>query len=193
MNHMETILAVVTGIGLSAACGFRIFVPLLILSVATKYGYLSLAPGFEWIGGNYAMIAFASATVLEVIAYYIPWLDNVMDAIASPVSILAGTITTASVITDMPPSLKWILAIIAGGGIAGLLQGATTALRAKSSLFSGGLGNPIISTIELAGAVIVALLAIVIPIVGFILVAGLAIYALAKAGRNFFRKMNTGN
>jgi len=73
-DHMEMILAVITGIGLSAACGFRIFVPLLVLSVATKYGYLGLAPGFEWIGGSYAIIAFASATVLEVIAYYIPWL-----------------------------------------------------------------------------------------------------------------------
>ena len=192
MNHMETILAVITGIGLSAACGFRIFVPLLALSIANKYGYLALAPGFEWIGGNYAFIAFASATALEIIAYYIPWLDNAMDAIASPVSIIAGTIATASVITDMPPSLKWMVAIIAGGGIAGLLQGATTALRAKSSLFSGGLGNPIISTLELAGAAIIALLAIILPIVGFIFVAGFAIYALAKAGRSFFRKMNVG-
>jgi hypothetical protein len=85
-----------------------------------------------------------------------------------------------------------MLAIIAGGGIAGLLQGATTALRAKSSLFSGGLGNPIISTLELAGAAIIAILAIILPIVGFILVAGFAIYALAKAGRSFFRKMNVG-
>ncbi len=115
MNEMETILAVITGIGLSAACGFRIFVPLLALSLATKYGLITLASGFEWMGGYYAMIAFASATVLEVIAYYVPWLDNMMDAIASPVSILAGTVVTASVITDMPPSLKWMVAIIAGG------------------------------------------------------------------------------
>jgi hypothetical protein len=189
---METIFAVITGIGLSAACGFRIFVPLLALTIATQYGYINLAPDFEWIGGNYALIAFASATILEIIAYYVPWLDNVMDAIASPVSILAGTIATASVITDMPPSLKWMLAIIAGGGIAGLLQGATTAIRAKSSLFSGGLGNPIIATLELAGAAIVAFLAIILPIVGFILVAGFALYALAKAGRSFFGKMRAG-
>jgi hypothetical protein len=192
MNHLETILAVITGIGLSAACGFRIFVPLLALSIANKYGYLALAPGFEWIGGNYAMIAFVSATILEIIAYYVPWLDNIMDTIASPVSILAGTIATASVITDMPPSLKWMVAIIAGGGIAGLLQGATTALRAKSSLFTGGTGNAAVSTLELVGAVITAVLAIILPIVGFILVAGFAIYALAKAGRSFFRKMNVG-
>ena len=128
---METILAVITGIGLSAACGFRIFVPLLFLNLASMYGYIHLTSGFEWIGGYYATITFALATVLEIIAYYVPWLDNVMDAIASPVSVIAGTIVTASVITDMPPSLKWMVAIIAGGGIAGLLQGSTAVLRAN--------------------------------------------------------------
>jgi hypothetical protein len=192
MNEMETILAVITGIGLSAACGFRIFVPLLALSLATKYGLITLASGFEWMGGYYAMIAFASATVLEVIAYYIPWLDNMMDAIASPVSILAGTVATASVITDMPPSLKWMVAIIAGGGAAGLLQGATTALRAKSSLFTGGIGNPAVSTLELVGSALTAILAIILPIIGIILVVAFIIFVLIKAGRSFFKKMKAG-
>jgi hypothetical protein len=193
MEHMETILAVITGIGLSAACGFRIFVPLLFLNLASMYGYINLTPGFEWIGGYYAAIAFAIATVLEIIAYYVPWLDNVMDTITSPVSIIAGAILTASVITDMPLSLKWIVAIIGGGGIAGLLQGSTTALRAKSSLFTGGMGNVAIATLEFAGSVITSLLAILLPIIGFMLVFILVIYLLLKAGRNFFRKMKTGS
>jgi hypothetical protein len=187
--EMETLLAVITGIGLSAACGFRIFVPLLVLNLASTYGYINLAPGFEWIGGNYATIAFASATILEIIAYYIPWLDNVMDAIASPVSIIAGTIATASVIIDMPPSVKWIVAIIAGGGIAGIIQGTTAALRAKSSLFTGGLGNPLIATAEFAGSAFIALLAIIIPIICFALVVTFAICALYKVGRNFSTKI----
>lgn len=186
---METLIAVITGIGLSAACGFRVFVPLLILNLASIYGYLNLAPGFEWIGGYYATIAFASATIIEVIAYYVPWLDNIMDAIASPVSIIAGTIATASVITDVPPSVRWLLAIIAGGSVAGILQGATTVLRAKSSLFTGGLGNSFIATAELAVSVFISLLAIIIPIICFILIAALAICALYKVGRTFLIKM----
>jgi len=190
---METILAVITGIGLSAACGFRIFVPLLFLNLASMYGYINLTPGFEWIGGYYAAIAFAIATVLEIIAYYVPWLDNVMDAIASPASIIAGAILTASVITDMPPSLKWIVAIIAGGGMAGLLQGSTAALRAKSSLLTGGIGNAAIATLELAGSVIASLLAILLPIICFMLVFTLVVYLLLKAGRNFLGKIKTGS
>jgi hypothetical protein len=189
MSHMETILAVITGIGLSAACGFRVFVPLFALNLASMYGYIHLAQGFEWIGGYYATIAFALATILEIIAYYVPWLDNIMDAIASPVSIIAGTIATASVITDMPASVKWMVAIIAGGGIAGLLQGSTTALRAKSSLFSGGLGNPLVATLELIGSAVIAFLAIILPIIGFILVTAFAVYVLIKAGRSFWMKM----
>ena len=187
--EMETILAVIPGIGLSAACGFRVFVPLLALNLASMYGYLNLAPGFDWLGGNYATIAFASATILEIIAYYIPWLDNIMDSIASPVSIVAGTIATASVIIDMPPSVKWIVAIIAGGGIAGIIQGSTMALRAKSSIFTGGLGNPLFATAELAVAAIIALMAIIIPIICFILVVAFAIFALTKASRTFLTKM----
>lgn len=190
---METILAVITGIGLSAACGFRIFVPLLILNLASVYGCINLTPGFEWIGGHYATITFALATVLEIIAYYVPWLDNLMDTVASPVSIIAGTIVAASVITDMPSSLKWLVAIIAGGGIAGLLQGSTALLRGKSSLFTGGIGNATVSTLELVGSVITSLLAIILPIIGFILVAILAICLLLRTGRIFFRKMNAGH
>jgi hypothetical protein len=187
--EMETILAVITGIGLSAACGFRVFVPLLALNLAAVYGYLTLASGFEWIGGYYATLSFASATILEIIAYYVPWLDHVMDTIASPVSIIAGTIATASLITDLPPSVKWIVAIIAGGGIAGVIQGASMALRAKSSLFTGGLGNPLIATAELAGSAFIAVLAILIPIICFLLVAAFVICAFYKVGRTFSKKM----
>jgi hypothetical protein len=185
---METALAVITGVGLSAACGFRIFVPLLVLNLAAMYGYIHLAPGFEWIGGHYATMAFATATLLEVVAYYVPWLDNMMDAIASPVSVVAGTIATASVITDMPPSLKWMVAIIAGGGIAGLLQGSTAALRAKSSLLTGGAGNVGISTLELAGSTVTAVLAVLLPVIGLILVAAFVIFVIARAGRKLLRK-----
>jgi len=185
---METILAVTTGIGLSAACGFRVFVPLLALNLAAMYGYLNLAPGFDWIGGYFAAIAFALATILEIMAYYIPWLDNIMDAIASPVSIIAGTIATASVITDLPPFVKWTLAIMAGGGIAGIIQGATTTLRAKSAFFTGGPGNTHIATAELIAAAIVTLLAIVIPLICFTLVAAFAVFALYRTSCTFLTK-----
>jgi len=185
---METILAIITGIGLSAACGLRMFVPLLALNLADRYGYLHLAAGFDWIGGYYATVALVSATILEILAYFIPWLDNIMDAIASPASIIAGAITTAAVITDLPPSVKWILAIMAGGGVAGVIQGSTMAIRAKSSLFTGGMANPLIAAAELAGATIISISAIAIPVICFVLVAAIVVFALYKAGRSCLMK-----
>src|SRR2546422_4079009 len=109
---METLLSICLGIGLSAACGFRVFVPLLVMSIAALSGHLTLAHGFEWIGTYSALIAFAVATCLEIGGYYIPWLDNLLDTIASPAAIIAGTLITASLITGVSPFLKWTLAII---------------------------------------------------------------------------------
>src|SRR6266571_8977967 len=122
---METLLSICVGIGLSAACGFRVFVPLLVMSIAALSGHLTLAHGFEWIGTYPAVVAFAVATCLEIAGYYIPWVDHLLDTVATPVAIIAGTLVSASMVTDLSPFLKWTLAIIAGGGAAGMVQATT--------------------------------------------------------------------
>jgi hypothetical protein len=185
---METLLGIAIGIGLSAACGFRVFVPLLVMNLAVLTGHLHLSPGFEWIGSYYATAAFVTATLVEVLAYYVPWLDHVLDLIASPAAIIAGMVVTASVVMDISPFLKWTLAIIAGGGTAAMVQGATVALRTKSSALTAGTGNVFVSSAELAGSVITALLAVIVPIVCLILIALLCIFVIWKAGRLFFGK-----
>src|SRR5580765_8928620 len=129
---METLFSICVGVGLSAACGFRVFVPLLVMSVASHTGHLPLAHGFEWIGAYPALIAFSVATLVEILAYYIPWVDHALDSIASPAAILAGTLATASLTPEMSPFWKWSLAVIAGGGAAGVVQGATVVTRGAS-------------------------------------------------------------
>src|SRR5579864_4751189 len=151
---METFLSICVGIGLSAASGFRVFVPLLVMSIASLSGHLTLAHGFEWIGTYPAMTAFAVATCLEIAGYYVPWLDHLLDTMATPAAIVAGTIVTASAVADMSPFLKWTLAVIAGGGAAGLVQSATVVTRGASAVTTGGLANPVVSTFELGGAVL---------------------------------------
>jgi hypothetical protein len=182
----ETLLAIAVGIGLSAACGFRVFVPLLVMNLAALTGHLHLSPGFEWIGSYYATVTFGTATIIEVLAYYIPWLDHILDLIASPAAIIAGTIATASMAMDISPFLKWTLAIIAGGGAAAIVQGVTVTLRTKSSALTAGMGNVLVSSIELAGSMITSLLAIIVPILCLILIAILCILVIWKAGRLFF-------
>lgn len=172
---MENLLGLCVGIGLSAACGFRVFVPLFAMSIAAYSGHLELSQGFSWIGTEASLIAFGVATVLEVTAYYVPWLDNLLDTITTPAAVVAGTIVTASMVADMSPFLKWTLAVIAGGGAAGLVQGATVATRALSTGGTGGLANPILSTAELGGSIFGSAVAIMAPVLGVVLLLGLAL------------------
>ncbi len=172
---METVLAICLGIGLSAACGFRIFVPLLIMSIASLSGHLHLATGFDWIGTYPALVAFSVATALEITGYYVPWVDHLLDTIATPAAIVAGTVATAAIVSDMSPLLKWSLAIIAGGGAAGLVQGTTVLARGVSTATTAGIGNPMIATAELGGSVLISILAIVAPVLVVLVLAAVAV------------------
>jgi hypothetical protein len=185
---METVMGLVIGVGLSAACGFRVFVPLLGMSIASLAGHLTLSSGFEWIGSWPALLAFGTATILEIITFYVPWLDNVMDAAALPAATVAGTIVTASQVGDMSPFLKWTLAAVAGGSVSLTIQGGTTAIRALSTGTTGGFGNFIVSTLELVAAVIVTILAIVVPVLCFVLVIWICYKMIRKIGQFLFRK-----
>jgi len=189
---MEILLSLCIGIGLSAACGFRVFVPLLIVSIASLSGHLSLVSGFQWMGTYPALIAFALATALEIAAYYIPWVDNLLDTVATPAAVIAGTIITASLVTDMSPFLKWSLAVIAGGGAAGLVQSATAVTRGASSVGSGGLANPILATIELGGSILTSIMAIAVPVLTILLVAVILFFATRKVIPRFSRRAAAG-
>ena len=175
---METVLAVRVGLGLSATCGFRVFVPLLGIGIAAHSGYLTLASNFSWIGTWPAIIAFGLATGLEVAGYYLPWFDNLLDTIATPSAVLAGIIATASMVTDVSPFIQWSLAVIGGGGVAGVVQGGSVVVRGLSSTTTGGIGNPIVSTTELVGSILGTILAIVLPILAILalLLFGVVVY-----------------
>jgi hypothetical protein len=166
---METALSILIGVGLSAASGFRVFVPFLFMSIAGLTGNLELSSGFDWMATLPAMLAFATATVIEIAAYYIPWLDNLLDTIATPTAVVAGTIATASIVTDVSPLFKWTLAVIAGGGAAGAVQAGTVALRATSTATTGGIANPLVATGEWLGSVVMTILALVVPVLAVML------------------------
>ena len=162
---METLTSILLGIGLSAATGFRIFVPFLVTSIAALTGYLPLSPAFEWIGTYPALIAFGAATIIEIVAYYIPWLDNLLDSIATPAAFIAGAILMFAVLSGLPPLVKWALAIIAGSGAAGIVQTGTTITGAASTTTTGGIANPVVSTVEAGSSFGLSVPAILIPVI----------------------------
>ncbi len=151
-------MSILIGIALSATCGFRVFVPLLAVNIGTRANdadgqpLIELAAGFDWLSSDIAMMVFLVAAIFEIGGYYIPWIDNLLDSVASPAAIVAGTLITASFITGMDPWLQWLLGLIAGGGVAAAVQATTVVTRASSSVTTGGLGNPIVSSVETCGA-----------------------------------------
>lgn len=184
---MDTVLGVLAGLGLAAACGFRVFVPLLVASLAVQAGALSPSPEFAWLGSPAATVAFGLATGLEVVAYYVPWLDHALDTLASPAAVVAGSVMVASMAVDVDPFLRWTLAIIAGGGLAATVQTGTVAARGTSFSLSGGLTNPAVSTAEFGGAVVTSALAVVAPwlaILGLVALGLLATAAFLRRRRN---------
>lgn len=183
MSHADLLLSIALGIGLAAAVGFRVFLPLLVVSVASYSGHLNLSSDLGWLGTLPAIATFAVAAVVEIIAYYLPGVDNALDIVASPIALLAGTVVTAAVLGDLPPLVKWTTAIIAGGGGAGLTQGATALLRAKSTAFTGGLGNSVVASGELAGSALLSILAVFLPLLALCLVVLFCWFAVRFARR----------
>jgi|JI10StandDraft_1071094.scaffolds.fasta_scaffold61197_3 hypothetical protein len=160
---ISLLLPVALGIGLAAATGFRVFLPLLLMGFAVRGGYMPVSDGFAWVATPPALIMLAIAAVTEVVAYYVPVLDNLLDGLAGPTAVGAGIAVSAAVMGDVPPMLKWTLAIIAGGGAAAATQGATTLLRGTSTVLTMGLGNHAVATGEIIGAIVMTLLAIALP------------------------------
>jgi hypothetical protein len=170
---MELATNLALGIGLSAACGFRVFAPLLVLSIAGVTGQFTPAPELAWLASPAALILLGTATVVEIVAYYVPGADNLLDTIASPAALVAGVLASASVLGDFPPYLQWVLAAVAGGGAAGLVQAGTVLLRGTSSVTTGGAGNFIVATIENVLSLVTAILALIMPLI--VLAVGLAL------------------
>jgi hypothetical protein len=174
-------ISLLLGIALSAACGFRVFVPFLVVSAIGVLGGWDLPEGLGWLDTSQALILFAVASAVEIGAYYIPWLDNFLDTVAMPLAAAAGAFATAAVVPpEMSPLLQWTVAVIAGGGSAGIIKGLTSFSRLGSTATTGGIANPILATLELVAAIALAVLAITLPIAGGIFVVGLFGYGLFR-------------
>jgi hypothetical protein len=169
ISNPDLALSVALGVALAATTGFRLFLPLLIASVAAYTGHLPLDQNFAWLGTPVALTMLGVAALIEIAAYYLPGIDNLLDTLAVPAAVVAGTVLSAAVITDLPPLVKWTAAVVAGGGAAGLTKGVTAMVRAKSTLFTGGVGNHLVATTELGGALLLPLLALAAPFVAFAL------------------------
>lgn len=184
----DLLFSVALGIGLAAATGFRVFIPLLVAGLAARAGWLPLIESFAWLQSTPALVALGTAAVLETLAFYIPGLDHLLDMLAGPLAVVAGVVASVSVMVDVPPEIRWPIAVIAGGGIAALTKGTTAIIRAKTAALTGGLGNPVVSTAETAGAATVSILAIIAPLLCLLGAIAIVVWAVRRSSRSRFSR-----
>ena len=170
MDVVQILLSLSLGLGLAAACGFRVFIPPLMMGVGSRLDLYKLEGSFVWVDDTWAIAIFAVATLLEIGGYFIPWIDNLLDAVATPAAIIGGIfVTSASLEGELYPSAQWTLSVIAGGSVSGIIQLGTVATRAISTGTTGGLANPIISLLEAVASILCILISLflvaIIPIV----------------------------
>jgi hypothetical protein len=182
MDAGGTAMSLCLGVGLAAACGFRVFLPPLLVALALAFELIPAGTMPAWLGTWPAITALAAASALELGAYYVPWIDNALDAVASPVAVVAGMLMTAGATADLDPAVQWTAAVIAGGGAAGLTQTATVLTRGLSTLSTGGLSNFLVSTLEWIGAVLVTAMTLLIAPAA-LLVLALAVLWLVRTRR----------
>lgn len=183
----ESIFSILIGIGLAASVGFRVFVPLFALSLASHFQIIPLNESWEWVGSATAMLILGIATLVEIVAYLIPWLDNLLDSIAIALAAVAGTAVMVSTVADLSPAITWAMAIIAGGGTAAAIKTSTGTTRLASSVSTAGVANPIVSTVETGTSVLMSALSIFFPILAIIVLA-LILWMFFKVFKLFRRK-----
>lgn len=183
IDYWQTGLALCVGVSLAAACGFRVFVPMLVMALGVRLGGLEIDENLAWLGSDTAIACLGAATLAEVLAYYIPVVDNLLDTIAGPAALVAGAVVTGGMLGDLPDWLQWGTGIVAGAGAAGTVQLGTTALRAAGTATTAGVGNPVISTMENIFATIGSVLAVLLPllaVVGSVLIIFVVLFSLRK-------------
>lgn len=171
----ETIISIFLGLGLAASTGFRVFLPLFALSLASHYGHIPLNDDFIWVGSTAAVITLGLATLFEIFAYFIPWFDHLLDSLAIPLAAIAGTAVVVATVADLDPVVTWSLAIIAGGGTATAIKGANAAGRLTSTAATGGVANPAVAALETGTAATVTVASIFMPVIGIILVIAILV------------------
>lgn len=188
MNTLpESVLPIGVGLCLSAACGFRTFLPLLAVGIASRFGVFSLHEQYGWIGSTGGLLLLLTATVTEIVAYFVPFVDNASDVIATPLAIGAGTLMMLASFGDNSGVIPWALAIILGGGTSGIVQAATVKLRALSTGTTAGAGNAIVAGGELVGASTFSLVALFLPVIALVvslIFLAIAVRVLMRLGRS---------
>lgn len=148
MAYAHLVSQIALGISLSACAGLRAFLPLLVMGIFQRLGYIQVNPAFQWIGSTPSLVIFGTATFAEILGDKLPVVDNALDTMETFVKPVVGTILFATAIVKMSPMLAVVLGLIAGGSISEVIHFKKAAIRGGSTTLTAGVANPVLSFIE---------------------------------------------
>ena len=197
MGAETTILAALMGISLASASGFRVFLPPFILSLAVRtdtfVNFDLSGTEFAAFDSNAAVLILGIACLAEFGAYYVPWLDNLLDTIATPAAVVSGIGMTSMTLVGSDPIIQWSFAIIAGGGSAGIIQVTTVAIRGLSSTLTLGFGNSFVASGENIASIVLTFAALIAPLIAAIFAVFLVVLLVRQSLKVTVDKSNQGN
>ncbi|MBP6015698.1 MAG: DUF4126 domain-containing protein [Candidatus Promineofilum sp.] len=189
---IEAISGLSAAFGLSGSAGLNAYIPLLLVALAARFPMgdplVKLQAPYDLMGSWWAIGLLAVLLVVEIVADKIPAVDTVNDGIQTFVRPAAGAILFAgstNVISDIHP----VLALGAGLLVAGGVHATKTVARPVVTVTTAGVGNPIVSTLEDIVALVVSLLALVLPIIAAVLLLGFLIFIVIMVRRWRRRRM----
>lgn len=180
---MNALISLSIGVGLSTSTGFRVLVPFACLSAAALYGGFALPAEMVWLDSLPVFIGLLVATVLEIAAFYVPWVNDVLDTIEFPAAVIAGTYLTGSFAADLPTLLQWSTALAVGGGAAGTIQGMTGITRLATNSATGGCASPVTASLEWMSSVMLSILSLTLPLLALVLVVMVLLFALRRLSK----------
>lgn len=171
--NLDMITPVFLGISLSAACGLRALIPVLVFGVAVAAGHISPSSGFAWIGSSAALAAFAALAGAELFASFTEKAGRLFDLAATPIAMLVGSLLAMAAFRDVDVLVGTLVPLIIGVGIAGPSQSLVGLMRARFVAASGRKGRAVAGLAEASGALLLAALGVLAPLAGGVLVLAL--------------------
>ncbi len=175
------------GAGFSWSSGLNAYLPLLILALADRIGTaVELESPFDWISSAGGIFLLLLILPIELIGDKIPRIDRFNDLVHTVIRPLAGALCFAAVASQDDRLNVWVAGAL-GLGIAAVTHLWKMRARVAIASATSGLGNPIVSALEDAVVIVVAICSSFIPFANAIAIP-LGVLTLRRS----YRRMTTG-
>jgi len=163
VGAVQAFLSLSMAFGLSTSAGLNAYIPLLTIALVDRLtdGLIDLQGPWVWLSNWWTIGVLAVLLVIEVLADKIPAVDTANDVVQTVIRPAAGAILFAASTRaiGLHPVLAAICGVILAGGVHAVKAGGRPVVTATT----GGVGNPILSTLEDILSAVTSFIAVVAP------------------------------